>query len=462
MDPRSRTLNPGRTRNAPSHDEATTGPVGRAPGAWPVLGHTAPLLRRPLHFVTSLAGHGDVVRLQLGALPFYALTHPKLVQHVLVDGARDFTRGRLFEKASLFLGEGLAASSGKVHRRARRALQPAFHHQHLPAYTDLMLQAAESVVTHWRPGRVIAVDRAMNDLSLGVLANTLLPTGLDTHARTEFHQALPVLTRGMMVRILLPEWWARVPVASNRRFDRARRTMDRVIGEAIAAHRRSGRDRGDMLSLLLTQRDAEGRGLTDQQVHDHVTSLAVAGVETTAATLAWFFHELGRHREIEERVHAEVDTVLGGRPPRLEDLPALPFTSRVIMETLRRYPPWMITRRATAPARLGTVTVPGGAEILYSPYALHHDPRWFRDPQRFDPDRWLPDRAREVPKGAFIPFGSGGYKCIGDTFALAEMAVVAATVCRRWRLRPVPGKRIRRVTRGNIHPDRLPMVAEAR
>ncbi|MEW2574829.1 cytochrome P450 [Streptomyces syringium] len=462
MDPRSRTLTPGRTRNTPRHDKATTSAVAWAPGAWPLAGHTVPLMRRPLDFVTSLAAHGDVVRLRLGALPCYALTHPEWVQHVLVGGARDFTRGRLFEKASLFLGEGLVTSSGRIHHRARRAVQPAFHHQRIPAYTAVMGRVAESVVAQWRPGQVVAVDRAMNDLSLGVLANTLLPSGLGSRASAEFHRALPALSRGMMVRLLLPEWWARVPVASNRRFDRARHTMERLVGQAIAAHRDTGGDREDMLSLLLTQRDADGCGLTGRQVHDHVTSLAVAAVETTGATLAWFFHELGRHREIEERVHAEVDTVLGGRPPRFEDLSALAFTGRVVLETLRRYPPWMITRRATAAVRFGTVSVPGGAELLYSPYALHHDPRWFAAPRRFDPDRWLPERARALPRGAFIPFGAGAYKCVGETFALAEMTMAVATVCGRWRLRPLPGARVRVVARANIHPDRLPMVAEAR
>ncbi|MEV4439485.1 cytochrome P450 [Streptomyces sp. NPDC049577] len=465
---------------------STSVPV--VPGAWPVVGHAPQLMRRPLEFVTSLAAHGDVVRLGLGMLPVHAVTHPSLVRRVLVDDARHFSRGRLFEKASLFLGEGLAAISGPVHRRHRRVIQPAFHPQRIAAGVPAMREAAQGLAAAWRPGQTVAVDRAMNDLSLDVLARTLLPTAAESGAGGEFHRALPVLTRGMMTRSVLPEWWTRVPTPGQRRFDRAHRTMDAFIGEAIGAaigaHGAGGRgdgpEGGGMLSVLLADRHepvrpaapspcaaaaaagCTGGGLTERQIRDHVTSIVMAGVETTGATLAWFFHELGRHPEVEARVHAEVDAVLGDRPPGQEDLPALEFTGRALTETLRRYTPWLLTRRADVPVLLGGFTLPAGAEILYSPYALHHDARWFPSPRRFDPDRWLPERAREVPKGAFMPFGAGAHKCIGETFAFTEMMIAAAVVCRRWRLRPVPGVRVRAVARGEIHPDRLPMTAEPR
>ncbi|MCC2279461.1 cytochrome P450 [Streptomyces sp. ET3-23] len=446
----------------------TGGPTGNpvaapaAPGAWPVLGHTPVLMRRPLEFVTSLTAHGDVVRIRLGRLPAYAVTHPALVRHVLVDGARDFSRGRLFDKASAFLGEGLAATSGALHRSQRRVIQPAFSRQRIAACVPVMRHVAQSIVSGWVPGRTVAVDHAMNDYSLAVVTRTLLPDSLESRSGEAFQQALPVLTRGMMVRMILPEWWARLPTPGNRRFEQARRTMAELVAEAVAAQRAG---RAGMLSVLLAPQEGPAEGehrLTARQFQDHVTSIAMAGVETTGASLAWFFHELGRHPELEARVHAEVDTVLVGRPPRHEDLPRLEFTTRVILETLRRYAPWLITRRARSPVRLGAVTVPAGAEILYSPYALHHDARWHPDPYRFDPDRWLPDRCRDLPRGAFLPFGAGAHKCIGDAFALTEMTVAAAVICRHWRLRPAPGVRVRAVARAEIHPDALPMVAERR
>lgn len=455
---------------------ATTAPGAApgAPGAWPVLGHTPVLMRRPLEFVTSLPAHGDVVRVRLGRLPAYALTHPALVRHVLVDGARHFSRGRLFDKASVFLGEGLAATSGALHRRQRRVIQPAFSQQRIAACVPIMRHVAQGIASGWAPGRTVAVDHAMNDYSLAVVTRALLPDRLEARSGEDFQRALPVLTHGMMARMILPEWWTHLPTPGNRRFEQARRTMTALVAEAVAAQRAAdaqGAGRTGMLSALLSPQDEQGgqdepggaeHGLTARQFQDHVTSIAMAGVETTGASLAWFFHELGRHPELEARVHAEIDTVLAGRPPRHEDLPGLEFTTRVILETLRRYAPWLITRRAKKPVRLGAVTVPAGAEILYSPYALHHDARWHPEPHRFDPDRWLPDRFRGLPRGTFLPFGAGAHKCIGDAFALTEMTVAAAVICSRWRLRPAPGVRVRAVARAEIHPDVLPMVAERR
>ncbi|WP_405978186.1 cytochrome P450 [Streptomyces sp. NBC_00158] len=433
-----------------------------APGAWPLAGHVPSLIRRPLRFVTSLAAHGDIVRIRLGPLPVYALTHPDLVQQVLVDDARNYARGRIFDKAGPFLGDGLLAASGAEHRRQRRILQPAFHRERIAAATPAILRAAQDTSDSWKPGQRIAVDRVMNELSLTMLAKTLFQAEAGAPAAAQIRSSLPVLAGGLIVRTLMPEWWTRLPLPGNRRFDRAVHSMSTAIDDAVHSYRANGEDHGDVLSVLLAARDTDGHPLTDRQIRDQLIGFGLAGVETTGASLAWIFHELGRHSDIEARVHQEIDTVLGDRPPTHADVPALKYTGRVITETLRLHALWIVMRRTLDPVRLGEATLPAGTEILYSAYALHRDPRWFPDPERFDPDRWLPDRARSIPKGAYIPFSAGAHKCIGDSLAFTEMALTVAVICRRWRLRPAPGVRVREVARGDVHPNRLPMTAEPR
>ncbi|MCJ0873244.1 cytochrome P450 [Streptomyces sp. AP-93] len=438
------------------------GVAREVPGAWPLLGHALPLVRRPLSFVTALARSGDVVRIRLGPLPVYAVTDPALVHRVLVSEAPNFKRGRFHERATRVFGQGLLATSGTVHVSRRRTVQPAFHRARIDAYTKAMSDAAVRISESWHPGQVVAVDHVMNDLSLAMLASTLFPSEFGVRAAAELQHAVPLITRAAVVRAVLPAAWAKLPTRGNRRLETALAGLDAAVAEAIAECRSTGRDQGDLLSMLLAVQDAEGRGLTDREIQDQVMNFAVAGVETTGATLAWVFHELGRNPEVEQRLHAEVDGALAGRAPGHEDLTTLELTGRVILEALRLYAACYITRRTQGPVELGGTRVPAGAEVLFSPYALHRDPRWFPDPERFDPDRWLPERAAQIPRGAYLPFGSGGHQCIGNTFALAEMTAALAVICQRWRLRPLPGAEVRPVARATVHPSQLPMTAESR
>ncbi|MGW0537916.1 cytochrome P450 [Streptomyces sp. NPDC003032] len=451
-------------RTGPDHDHlgATGSHIPTPPGAWPLAGHTIAFVRRPLDFIASLSQHGDLVQLRLGTLPVYAATHPALVHQILVTDGRNFVRGRFFDKAAAFLGESLATASGPEHRRKRRMLQPGFRAEQIARFFEPMCAAAESLATGWTPGRRVIVDEEMNHLALTVVIRTLFSTGLSRDASAAFHHALPILARGAIVRTALPDWFNNLPLAVNRRFDHAVQDLRTVIHQAIAGERHDTREHHDLLSILLAARDDAGHRLTDQQVVDQVVTFVTAGVETTAATLTWIFHELGRHPDIEERLHAELDRVLGDRPLQAQDLPTLDLTGRIIAEALRLYPPWLFTRRALAASRLGDGSVPAGAEILYSPYAIHRDPRWYANPARFDPDRWLPSRAASTPPGAYLPFGLGPHKCIGYSFAHTEIAIALACICRRWSLRPVPGVPSKLIVRADVHPDTLPMTAQPR
>ncbi|MFI9235660.1 cytochrome P450 [Streptomyces sp. NPDC053079] len=433
-----------------------------APGALPGLGHVLPLLRAPLPFITSLSALGDVVKVRIAHMPAYVVTDPELVRRVLVTSDHDFTQGRVYEKLAQFLGEGVGTASGRKHRRLRRLIQPAFHRDRIAEYADTMRAAAESTVAGWRPGQRIRVDSAMNDMALKAVTACLFATEMTPRASAEFRESILTLFHGAVLRTLLPTAWEKLPTPGNRRYRRAITAANRVIDETITLYRAPGPRRNDMLTLLLDSRDDDGDALTDQQIRDQVITFLFAGVETTGATVAWALHELGRHPEAEKRLHEELDAVLGGRPPTWQDLCALPYTGRVVTETLRLHAPWLILRRTLHPVRLGDVTLPEGAEVVYSPYGLQRDPRHFPDPERFDPDRWLPERNAAGPRGAYVPFGAGVHQCIGDAFALTEITIALAVICSHWRMRPRPGVPVREVAAATTHPKGLTMTAEPR
>ncbi|GGX33957.1 cytochrome P450 [Streptomyces noursei] len=435
--------------------------IPRARGAWPLIGHAPSLARAPLRFIRTLASYGDIVEVRLGRMPAYVLTHPDLVHQVLVTDAQNYTRGYVHDKGKTFLGEGLVTSSGPVHRRHRRMLQPEFHRARLAEHAKVMQTAVAELTSRWRPGQLLALDQEMASLALTTVTRCLF-AGLPETAAAATQRAVPVLMKGSVVRGVTPQWVGRLPLPMNRRFDKAVSDVSAVVDSMIAANRARDQDRGDMLSTLLHARDADGKPLTDQEIHDQVVTFYMAGVETTSAALAWTFHELARHPDAERRLHSELDTALRGRMPTYDDLPQLPYTTAVINEILRRYAIWFQMRRTRRPVRLGDAALPAGAELIYSPHLLHHDPRWFPDPDRFDPGRWTADRAQHIPKRAFIPFAAGVHKCMGDTFAVTQLSLHVATICTRWRLRPAQGREIRQVIHATVHPDKLPMIAESK
>ncbi|MCF6475692.1 cytochrome P450 [Nonomuraea sp. MG754425] len=432
------------------------------PGAWPLLGHIVPILRRPLEFLPAASGHGDVVKVRFGRLPVYVVTHPAAVRDVLVPGDLDYRRGRIFDRLEPALGKGIATVSGSEHRRLRRLLQPVFTRERLSGYAAVMRTAAEECTASWRDGQTLAVDEVMNDLALTALTRSLFNVTAHPATAEAVKHGMRLLTHGLLLRTVLPPAWERLPTPGNLRFRRATAAMHAAVDDVIAAYRAAGGDRGDVLSALLGARDDDGHGLSDQEVHAQVTTLALTGVEAPGAVLGWVLYEIGRDPAVAARVEAEIDAVLGDRPPGFDDLPALDYLGRVVEETLRLRTPLVFMRRTLTDVRVGGSVIPAGAEVIYSPYLLHHDARWFPDPSRFDPDRWLPENRERIPKGAYIPFAAGAYQCIGKLFATMELTVVTAAICARWRLRPVPGTRVREVATALVRPDRLPMTAHRR
>ena len=444
-----------------THIGATTDTV--APGRLPLLGHTLSLLRQRFDFTSGLREHGDLVKIYLGPMPAYVVTTPELVHEVLVTQAGKFVQGILFDRFRPHLGNGVAMSNGAFHLRQRRLLQPAFHRERIAHYASTMVDSASAASAEWRAGQVVEVYQAMQQLAVTVLGRTLFATDLGAAAIAEAQRSVPILVKQVVARALSPGFLAALPIPGNRAFDAATARFRTVVTEVIAAARAEGTDNGDLLSMLLLATDADtGESMSEAQVYDEVVTILTGGTDTIGLALGWFFHEVGRDPEIERRFHAELDEVVGGGVPTIDDLPKLGYTRQIVNEVLRVYPIWLLMRRTNTDVELAGTHLPAGTEIVYSPHALHHDPRNFPDPDRFDPDRWAPDRVGEIPKGAYVPFGAGGRQCIGNAFAHTEVALVAATIAARWRLVPVPGRPVKLKVTGAAYPSQLPMTAEPR
>lgn len=439
-------------------------PIPKAAGSLPFLGHAIPLLRDNLGFVASLRGYGPLVEIELQpGRPTVVVNDPSLIKSMLVDLAPTLDKGRFFEKMGQLLGDSVVTAAGAQHVGKRRQLQPAFRPAKISAYVDIMRDQVTEAMSDWRPGQVFDVREAMVKLSLDMLAATVFSGSIDDQAFRQLRSDLSVVMNGVGTRIMLPDWAERLPLPANRRFNAARDAVRATIGRAVDELRATGRDTGDMLSLLLFAKDEDGgQALTVDQICSEILTLAVAGTETTASVLAWVLYELARDPGVDARVQDELEVVLGDRPLAFEDLARLPYLHRVIREALRlHHTGWLVTRRTLQTTTLGSWKIPAGTELAYCQHALHRDPAHFPDPLRFDPDRWL-DQAQELPEGAFLPFGAGKHKCIGDRFALTEITTAIATLTRRWRLVLAPGETVRPVARATVRPSTLRMTAQPR
>ncbi|MET8011939.1 cytochrome P450 [Streptomyces sp. NPDC005271] len=436
-----------------------------APGGLPLIGHAVLMGRRPLQFLASLPAHGDLVELRLGPRRAYLPCHPELVQQVLVNARVYDTGGPVKETARPILGNGLITSDWADHRRQRRLVQPAFHPARIATYAEVMERECAAESRSWRAGRAIDVSHEMLALTARVTARALFSTDMAPRAVAEIQHCLPVVVAGAYRQAIDPTGlFARLPIPANRRFEDALRRLRRLVDGVIGDYRAAGGDRGDVLSALFAARDDEtGATMSDQEIHDQVMTLLLAGIETTASALTWAWFLLGRNPRAEAALHAEVDEVLGGRAPVHADIPRLGHTQRVFTEALRLFPPaWLFTRTTTESTRLGGRRLPPAADVLISPYVLHHRADLFPEPEAFDPDRWLPERAKDVARGSYLPFGGGSRKCIGDVFGMTEATLALAAVASRWRMRPVPGTKIRPRPQMSLTAGPLPMVPEPR
>ncbi|HEX8355137.1 MAG TPA: cytochrome P450 [Pyrinomonadaceae bacterium] len=435
---------------------------------WPV-GQMYAFTRDPLALLAGLAReYGDVARFRAGPQSVYLLSHPDYVRDLLVTNSARFRKGRALQRAKRLLGEGLLTSEGEFHRRQRRLAQPAFHRQRVNDYGRVMVEYAEETSARWRDGRELDISEEMMRLTLAVVGKTLF----DAEVESDADEVGAALTEVMDLfgYLMLPfsELLEKLPLPPRRRFLRARARLDAVIYRIVEERRRDERDRGDLLSTLLHAVDEEGdrTGMTNEQLRDEVMTIFLAGHETTANALTWCWYLLAQNPEAEARLHAELDAVLaGGRAPAPEDVPALRYTEMVVAETMRLYPPaWALGRLALEDYEVGGYRIPRGSLVLVSQYVIQRDPRFFPDPERFDPERWTPEAKAARPQFAYFPFGGGPRRCIGEGFAWTEAVLILATLARRWRARLLPGRAPELLPRITLRPGPggVPMRLEAR
>jgi cytochrome P450 len=389
--------------------------------------------------------HGDIVYLRFGPQDVFFLNHPDYIKDVLVTHHQSFMKGRALQRAKRLLGEGLLTSEGDFHRRQRRLAQPAFHRGRIASYGTVMTDYAARTSSRWHDGETLDISQEMMRLTLAIVGKTLFDTDVEAEA-DEIGEALTAVME-LFDFLLLPfsELLEKFPLPYVRRFQKAKERLDATIYRIIEERRRSNEDRGDLLSMLLSARDEEGDGgqMSDEQVRDEVMTLFLAGHETTANLMTWTWYLLSQHAEVERKLHEELDAVLGGRQPTVEDVPRLRYTEMVVAESMRLYPPaWAIGRLALKSHEVGGYTIPAKALVLLSPYVTHRDERYFPDPVRFDPERWTPEAKESRPQFAYFPFGGGPRRCIGEGFAWMEGILLLASLARNWRMRLVPGHRV--------------------
>ncbi|MFI2424053.1 cytochrome P450 [Streptomyces sp. NPDC018955] len=412
-----------------------------AGGAVPVLGHGWKLARDPLSFMSRLRDHGDVVRLKLGPKTVYAVTTPALTGAVALSP--DYIiAGPLWESLESLLGkEGVATANGPLHRRQRRTIQPAFKLDAIPAYGPVMAEEAYALVERWRSKEVLDVTAESFRVAVRVTARCLM-RGSSMDARAERICAdLATLFSGMYQRMVVPLGpLYKVPLPANREFNRALADLHVLVDEIVADRRTSGQKPNDLLTALLEAKDENGDPIGEQEIHDQVIAIVTPGSETVGATIMSLLLVLTEHPELGDKIRDEVKTVVGDRPVAFEDVRKLTYTANVVVETLRLYPAvWILTRRAVADTELGGYRIPRGADVIYSPYAIQRDRRSYERHEEFDPDRWLPERAGEVPKYAMSPFSVGNRKCPSDHFSMAELTLTTAVIASAYRFDHAPG-----------------------
>jgi cytochrome P450 len=377
--------------------------------------------------------YGDLVPIRFGPFRAHMAFGPAELEELFIDRAADYRKSFGTRILIPLLGHGLLTAEGEEWRSQRRIAAPAFHRERIAGYAETMTRYAEEATGEWRDGAPVDVQRAMTALTLRIVARVLFDA--DVGGRIEDVARLGTeiqdfyFDRFASLRFLVPTW---LPTPGNLRLRRAIRRLDEIVYGIIRERPRDD-DRGDLLSTLLLARD-DGRPLSDRQVRDEVMTLMLAGHETTALALTWAWVLLDRWPEARARLEAELSEVLGGRLPTPEDVARLPFTGAVVNEVLRMYPPAYVTgREALHETMLGGVRLPKRHVVLAALVVVHRDPRFFPDPDAFRPERWLDGLEKRLPRGAFIPFGLGGRKCIGASFAMLEATLLLATIAQRRR-----------------------------
>jgi enediyne biosynthesis protein E7 len=393
--------------------------------------------------------YGDAVRVAIGPKKLYIFNHPDHAKHVLADNAANYHKGIGYTEAKRALGDGLLTSEGALWKEQRRTIRPVFQHKRIAAQADVIVDEALGLVERLGAHRGAEVPTdvltEVTALTLGVLGRTLLDTDLGAFESVE-HSFEAVQDQAMFEMETLgivPRW---LPLKGQRAFRAARSHLEHVVRILVTQRKASPSESGDdvLTRLIASTAEESDRRVGDRRMRDELVTLLLAGHETTASTVGWTLDLVSRHPEVADRLHEEAVSVYGERRPSYADLTDLRYTHMVLQEAMRLHPPvWILPRRAVAADEVGGYHVPAGAEVLICPYTLHRHPRYWPDPDHFDPERFDPDVPVNRPRYAHIPFGAGPRFCVGNHLGMMEAAFVISTLMRDLKLTRVPGFRVR-------------------
>lgn len=391
--------------------------------------------------------YGDAVRVVIGPKKLYIFNHPDHAKHVLADNAGNYHKGIGYIEARRALGDGLLTSEGELWRKQRRTIQPVFQHKRIAAQAGTIATEAAHLVERLRAhigDGPVDVLHELTGLTLAVLGRALLDADLSAFEGLghSFEAVQDQAMFEMESMGIVPMW---LPLPMQRRFRRARKDLGRTVATLVEQRLAEPRaDGDDVLTRLIesTRRERDPR-VGEQRMRDELVTLLLAGHETTASTLGWTLYLLDQHPAVLARLRTEVVGVLGDRTPGYPDLERLPYTSMVLQEAMRLYPPvWILTRRAQGDDEIGGYHVPAGSDVLICPFTLHRHPAFWTDPDRFDPDRFDPTLTTNRPRYAYIPFGAGPRFCVGNHLGLLEATLVLVTLVRALRLTTAPGQAV--------------------
>jgi cytochrome P450 len=427
------------------------------PGGHPIFGHLNRFTNDRLQFfLESLDQHGNMAQTRVLHKRVFFAYKPETFRQLMVEQANKVRKGAILKRTiGDLIGEGLLLSEGETHKRQRKLMQPTFQHTHLDKFGAVMVAATERVINTWQNDQPVNIVPAMTKITLDVVNKCLFDVDISEKADAigeAMDVGLQYSTR-LAARLLM-----RLPTKAGARMRHSWKVLKGTVSEIIQERRASGKDHGDLLSMLLQASDENG-SMSEYQLRHEVLTLFAAGHETTANGLIWTLYLLGKNPHVAEKLLHELDSVLGERLPTVADLPKLPYLEMVVKEGLRLYPPaWTTSRAIVEPMEIDGVAVKPGDLVVLCMYAVHHNADYFPDPEKFDPERFSPDRESQIPRYAYLPFGAGPRVCIGSGFALMEARLILATLMQRISFTLVPEQTITMLPGATLRPAEPVMI----
>ncbi len=414
-----------------------------APLAKPILGHLLQLKKDPLGFLLRVSREtGDIIQLKLGPRKVTFLKHPEFIKHVFLDESKNYDKGtRGWDKLRVILRKGVFTSDGKLWQRQRKTMQPGFQRERIISLARVMIEETQNLVTEWelysKKGQAVDVHQEMMKITFRIIAKSMFSEDLNQKQIQMVSHDLPlILDYGAKSYQKFLDLPLSFPTPVHLKVRKAVRNLDNMVMNIIKERRKKDSEDQDLLSILLNAKDPDtGMGMDDMEIRDQVMTIMLAGHETTANSLSFALYLLSKNPAITHKLESEADNVLNGNPPGIEDLTKLRFTLKVFQEALRLFPPvWLIPRRSLKEDTIGGMRIPQGRTVFVCTFTLHRDPRFWEDPETFNPERFTEGNSNIFHNFTYIPFGVGARTCMGKDFALIEAPIILATLFQKFRI----------------------------